>query len=138
MSERRPETGPRRPARRRFLQAGGAIALASLGGLAGTILDLGGAGEPEPLACQLASLFRSPRKARALGRRYLALRPEAADRSALRARLGLADGSVAGASLRTRLAELRRRDFAQNRVVAIDGWILAQCEAELCALLSLG
>jgi hypothetical protein len=125
-------------ARRRFLQASGGLVLACASGLAGALFDGEAADAGRSSDQGLSELFRSPRKARALGERYLALHPEAAGRAALAARLGLDAAPISRASLRERLASLRERDFAQRRIVAIDGWILARSEAEICALLSLG
>lgn len=112
--------------------------LACSSGLAAALFDAGAADAGRSPDRRLGELFRSPRKARALGARYLALHPEAADRVALASRLGLDGAPIRLAELRARLASLRERDFAQHRIVSIDGWILARSEAEICALLSLG
>ncbi len=138
MSGRRAVPGPAEAARRRFLKAVGALVLLGSSGFGDSFLALGAMGQGKTLRRSLAEMFRSPRKARVLGERYLAMRPEAADRSELLSRLGFCDTPVSAASLRAQLASLRERDFAQNRIVAIDGWVLAQSEADLCALLSLG
>lgn len=107
-------------------------------GFAAALANLGPAREGQTLRGCLDGCFRSPRKARALGERYLAQNPQAADRRALRARLGLDGAPVSPTSLRARIANLRQRDFEQARIVEVDGWVVAQSEAEICALLSLG
>ncbi len=40
-------------------------------------------------------------------------------------------------ALQTHLAEAIKADFAAERVVEVDGWVLAQTEAQLCALTAL-
>ena len=132
--------GIARRERRRFLQAGAAFALLGwLDALAPLRAFAGPRAERAPeLARELAALFRSPEPARALGRRILALHPEAGDARRLRARLGAAAAAGDAGALRERFAELRSRDFARARIVRVDGWVLARCEAEVCALLGRG
>ena len=100
----------------------------------------GGAG----VADRLVAVLRRPASAGAVGRAYLADRPGEADRDWLAARLGAdlrgrdCDPSCSDrARLRAGLARQLRADFAQSRVVRVDGWVLSVTEARLCALAAL-
>jgi hypothetical protein len=75
--------------------------------------------------------------AAAVGRAYLDACPEEADPGRLEALLTgeLREGSLD--SVRRRLANRRRGDFARGDVVVVRGWVLARSEARLCALISL-
>jgi hypothetical protein len=121
--------------RRWFLTACGALAVLSYEGLAHFLV--GAPAAEQAVERVLADMFRSPQKARALGKTYLASSPEGADPDTLRARFAAAGSPVTPASFRLYFSNLRRQDFASNRIVVIDGWVLARSEAELCALLSL-
>ena len=93
----------------------------------------------------LTACFHDPTSARAVGRAYLAAVPEEAsvqalvgrligETSAVSAPLPLADREALRAAMRSRI----RRDFAEGRVVTVDGWFLSQTEARLCALTACG
>lgn len=114
-----------RPMRRRS-------ALAALGAavLAAALPVAGGIGQRESPAAILAS----PRAARRIGRRYLAIAPGEADPVRLAATLPALRDPVAQ---RRALDAARRRDFAAGDTVILDGWILARSEARLCALAAL-
>ena len=88
---------------------------------------------------ELARLFSTPQHAIDIGRRYLQLNPEKADRRALLNDL-FGRSSISSKS-RSSLAGLvsgwQERDFRDGVVVVLDGWILARAEASLCALLYL-
>ena len=88
---------------------------------------------------ELARLFSTPQHAIDIGRRYLQLNPEKADRRALLNDL-FGRSSISSKS-RSSLADLvsgwQERDFRDGVVVVLDGWILARAEASLCALLYL-
>jgi hypothetical protein len=101
----------------------------SCGGLAHDAWSSG----PAPLDALLAD----PAAARTLGRRVLAQVPGCALAAAATAR-ELA--TVAGGSPARLHEELARRvgaDFAGDRVLVVDGWVLARSEALLCAALAL-
>jgi len=72
-----------------------------------------------------------------IGQRYLAsaeIEGQSLSRS-LRFVQGLgAAGAAQGNVDRDRIAARIRRDFEQDRVAVVDGWILARTEAELCAI----
>jgi hypothetical protein len=129
-----------RRSRRRFLRV-------ALLGAATSLLDpLRGAWgykaarftSPPELARRLVQSLRDLSSARAVGAAYLQMMPDEADVQALLARL-LEDqpalsGSRSAAATRQLLRRCIRGDFARERVVAVDGWLLAETEARLCAL----
>lgn len=84
---------------------------------------------------ELLTLLGDAEVVREIGRRYREKFPEEDDPDALfdsiRADL------ESGGDFATRLDERIRRDFAEDRTVVVDGWILAVTEARQCALLSL-
>jgi hypothetical protein len=94
--------------------------------------------DPDPLVAALLELVTE--EARDLGRRYLHAYPDTpADRVALGAEL------VAAAArqhwITARIDDRRRwfaervaADFGAGRIVEVDGWVLAESEAKLCAL----
>lgn len=95
-------------------------------------------------ADRLASVLGRPASAAAVGRAYLAGHPGEADRDWLAAQLSadlrLRDCDPArseAARLRAGLSRQLRADFAQSRVVRVDGWVLSVTEARLCALAAL-
>jgi hypothetical protein len=84
-----------------------------------------------------AALVPAGAHVRFVGRRYLALYPDECDGKSLWRQL-TADGRFATAvSFRRHFLRMRGSDFANDRVVSIDGWVLAQSEARLCALVTL-
>jgi hypothetical protein len=84
----------------------------------------------------LELLFADPGAARRLGRRVLQATPACRTAAAGLAReLATAGGSVG--SLRAELARRVRSDFAHDRVMLVDGWVLARSEALACAALAL-
>jgi hypothetical protein len=100
------------------------------------------ADEPESLTAALLELVADEHGARHLGRRYLLARPGVPAGSALAAQIVGADDDVGWlcASVderRRRLAARVADDFAAGRVVELDGWVLAEAEAKLCALAAL-
>lgn len=100
-------------------------------------------GTLSPLSNRLNSLLATKKSARAVGHRYLQLFPHEADahrltrlicRSERRyARLARVDTSA----LRDILARQQKLDFRNRRIVRIDGWILSETEARLCAIAAL-
>lgn len=88
---------------------------------------------------ELARLFSTPQHAIDIGRRYLELNPDKADRRALLNDLfgRSATSSTSRSSLTDLVSRWLERDFRDGVVVVLDGWILARAEASLCALLYL-
>jgi hypothetical protein len=86
------------------------------------------------------ALWRDPRAVRAVGRHYLAMARDEADRARLSGLVfgaaALPDDSFAG--LQRHIATRRARDFAAGDTVMLEGWILTRTEARLCALCTLG
>ena len=98
---------------------------------------------PSPLPGRLSILFTAKESARKVGRRYLQRFPHEADVHRLtllicrserrRARLARVDAPT----MRNILAKQQRQDFRNRRIVAIDGWMLSETEARLCAIAAL-
>ena len=86
------------------------------------------AAKPEPA---LLSLFRDKQAAARLGRAYLEGRPSA-DLASLEW-----PSLPAGGALRRRVARQIRADFAAGRVVCVQGWLLSETEARICAMAAL-
>ncbi|WP_046865779.1 hypothetical protein [Microvirga massiliensis] len=90
----------------------------------------------------LSELFCHHESACAVGREYLRLLP-ASEASAehLLHHLHGADGgpltATNPAKLRVLIREAQRNDFAEGRTVMVDGWVLSETEARLCALAAL-
>ena len=99
--------------------------------------------EREPLPAALLELIDDECSARYLGRRYLYCRGDTCtNRYALAAEIVNRPERdrwiAADVGLRRKLlAERVSSDFAEDRVVTIDGWVLAETEAKLCALAEL-
>lgn len=130
--------------RRRFLTA----ALAGVGLLALRSMPLPGrlapAGTPAFPAARLATLFAHAPSTHAIGRVYLRQVPAEGDVPTL-ARLiaaSLSTGPAAlarmsDAALRHGIAQRIRQDFADGRIVDVDGWLLSVTEARLYAVTTL-
>ena len=98
------------------------------------------------LARQLTTLVPHPESARLIGAAYLAAKPQEADVMTL-IKLLCSDLNGSGlngrpqspprAQLRGQLAARRSDDFSEGRIVRVKGWIIANTEARLCALVSL-
>lgn len=89
-------------------------------------------------ASALRELLSVPDDAVAVGSRFLQLYPSYADRETLWRYLGVpAEFSGSKASLAQRMVEQRDLDYRQGNLVVIDGWVVARCEAAVCALLAL-
>lgn len=92
----------------------------------------------------LLQVFRRPASAVAIGRRYLASLEGKVDADRLWAEVGdriagalPADGTDRAAAIAVSVCAAVRADFAAERLVAVDGWLLADIEAKLCALCAL-
>lgn len=75
----------------------------------------------------------------AIGARYREASPSESDPEALRAAIAVttAQSRPAGDYGQPDLSALIARDFAEERAVIIDGWVLSITEARQCALFSL-
>lgn len=101
---------------------------AALGPQAASALPL-----PSP-ARRLTGLLADMASARQIGRAYLQGTPGDADRDCLTAQLvARLEGDVS----RETLVACCRADFADGRTVMVNGWMLSQTEARLCALAAL-
>ena len=82
---------------------------------------------------RIAALFSDTESARAVGLGYLATHADIAFGAVNRVENFFASG------LRDQewLTRQRRENFTHGRTVTVDGWVLARCEADLCAALVL-
>ncbi len=80
-----------------------------------------------------AEFFSDLGALRRLGALYLAAHPEERSRAGLSRLLIAGDEGTIPARLRSAVA----RDWSNNHVAVVDGWLLARAEARLCAVLHL-
>jgi hypothetical protein len=96
---------------------------------------------PVHRAARLAGLLADPESAAAVGRAYLDSVPGEADSRLLVRRLSASLGArgrpVDDDELRRQLAWRIDRDFADERVATVQGWVLSVTELRLCALCAL-
>jgi hypothetical protein len=95
----------------------------------------------DPLATlarpRLLDVLRNQRIVRELGRRYRVLVPAENDPRALAGAI-LTDANTATPEmLAHRVNERVQRDFAEDRTITVDGWVLSLTEARQCALYSM-
>lgn len=116
-----------------------ALAASPVGWLVGMQLARAQIPSRAALTERLTGLFRSVDQMRRIGRAFLWQRAPAPTRDALVD--ALVPPAAHAAALRAERWELRRAvrdaveaDFAAVRLVSIGGWMLAESEAELCAL----
>ena len=129
--------------RRTFVKGAGKAA--ALGLAAPTLLSaLAGCGPDASLGMELSGFYSDPEAAAEVGRAYLKVKPEEADRDLLLERMADEDldrwedlARRNPEALREAVRARHRSDFAENRVVRLHGWILSQTEVRLCALLAL-
>jgi hypothetical protein len=109
-----------------------------LGAAAAALAPGGAAASSSHGAYELVACFNHRESANVVGRACLAGLAEAADAESLaEAILGGWRGADSGETL---AAFVRRRldaDFAHGALVRVDGWMLAETEAQLCALAAL-
>lgn len=90
------------------------------------------------LPIQLTTLLSNRQSAAALGRAYLAAYPHEQQVAALLNQIATSaaarDTAWPGQSLRDLLGQMLTDDFAADRVVILQGWVLSVTEARLCAL----
>ncbi len=123
----------------------------SLGGACAVFLQFGrlrmahaGLPQQDLLRARLSGLLRHTDSARIVGREYLHRYPQEATVSVL-LDLIAADGAGGQAALskgpddelRALLDHKMRQDFADEKVVQLQGWVLSVTEARLCALTAL-
>jgi hypothetical protein len=94
--------------------------------------------EASDLTKEMVRIFRDyPSCGLAIGRGYLAAVPSEASEAELTS-LIIGDGTKLGPlGLKEWLDSRIRKDFDEDRVVSIGGWILSATEARLCALVTL-
>ncbi len=100
---------------------------------------------PDPktatIAARVGEIFQNPDGARTIGRAYLAIcSPRPLKRSLLAdltMRLGRDLHAVDSETLGRRLAIQVRKDMAGDRTIVVNGWVLAETEARVCALLAM-
>lgn len=112
--------------------------LVRLLGLTGLALAVGpvpalALARPSP-AARLTRLLGDPESAREIGRAYLQTAPGDGNRERLTTQLA----ARLDRPTRDTLAASCREDFARGRTVMVNGWVLAETEARLCALAALG
>jgi len=129
--------------RRALLRAMAALGASGLARGAG--LALPGCGRDDALLRALRDFFADREAARAVGAEILALDPELSSPRVLVDRIVRRRGPEWSALAERdpeRLAEAlraqHRADFADDRVVAVRGWVLSQTEACLLAFAALG
>lgn len=98
----------------------------------------------DPLSSQLANFFRDKESARAVGLEYLRMAPTEADVRQLTKLICSCwqeqFDELARADMRkikNVLVNQQREDFEKGRVINLQGWILSETEARLCALTAL-
>jgi hypothetical protein len=112
------------------------------------LLSKGAAPAPAPrddarkAARAALGVFETRDCAAAIGAAYLRSRPAEGDLVTLLERIRPEGWRAllhdrAASEWRGEFARLNREDFAHGRVVAVEGWVLAQTEARLCALAAL-
>jgi hypothetical protein len=103
------------------------------------VLSGSGAADAAPLSPTLAGLFTDRCSAEAVGAAYLRSVDDAEARPEWLVRSILGDGpaTMDQAELKRVIGTRIRRDFTENAVVMVDGWMLSRTEARLCALIAL-
>jgi len=125
--------------RRTFLTAAAAGAAAVIGGVGGAVtgwrpwrvlVEF----DPVARAAPFVALFTRPDSAAAIGRAYLEVAPDEGDVHHLTSTLR---SHLPAGPLRAAVAQRVHDDFDSQRVVTVDGWVLSQTEARLCAIAAL-
>lgn len=130
---------PQQPSRRTLLVAGATL-LAGAGFFAARLFR-SGAGSRARDADRLLAFFAEPERIRALGESYLKAHPEEADRerliSLLLDEIGEVSDLDSDEQLRERVGAAVHDDFAAERTVRVEGWIVSRTEARLTALVAM-
>ena len=130
--------------RRTLLRIFASLIVLEASGPAGKLIGRNFPASSDSLASSLAGLFSHKRSAEVVGREYLRRAPAEADVRRLvhlifpfpeeqHAKLAKAGPE----RLRSLILSQQRRDFELNRIVKVQGWMLSQAEARLCALATL-
>jgi hypothetical protein len=101
--------------------------------------------EALPLESSLLSIFPSPASAKAVGKAYLHSLGMAADHQALKQQWIQQDALFEHIEIRSPLPVLRqslrqslslriKQDFEAGRTVSVQGWVLSETEARVCAM----
>jgi hypothetical protein len=93
--------------------------------------------DKETLESVLAKLFVDRDGACAVGYSYLALFPETARGALVRVRTLFVSRTTGASRFAKALTRRRQEEFARSEIVIIGGWVLARCEADMCAALAL-
>jgi len=118
-----------KPTRRRFIQAGAALAASGL-----TARNApAGAGQPGTRAERLLAVLGDREAAARIGRARLAAAPDEGDLDLVLRLLDVPEGVDAARVLEAR----RRADFRDGRTVRVEGWVLSRTETRLCVLAAL-
>ncbi len=105
----------------------------SIGGLAYIALPA------SPLiADQLSDLFTDREASVAVGAAFLRQRPELAVQSRLLEQLELPEDLSNEERVAAIIGRRINSDFERNRVLVLNGWLLAESEAAICGLMALG
>jgi len=93
--------------------------------------------DTDKLERNLAKLFADREGPLAVGYAYLAMFPEIADAALECARTLLGPHIRGSTAFAEGLTRRRQEEFARSETVVIGGWVLARCEANMCAALVL-
>lgn len=117
--------------RRQFMQAALSVACTIS---VGQFVIVPSSPTQHPLLPHLAALLPHQQSARLIGQHYLQHHPQEAQVAHLLAALVPASTPMELAALRQHMASQISTDFATDRVVKLQGWVLSCTEARLCAL----
>lgn len=125
---------PLQVSRRRFIQLALGVGLTGvIGARPVTLPDHA----QHPLITQLATLLPHQQSARLIGQRYLQRYPQEAELRLLLTTITATLDITDPTSLPQQLAQQISADFAAEKTVKVQGWVLAHTEARLCALAAL-
>jgi hypothetical protein len=85
-----------------------------------------------------ASCLTDPASARTVGAAYLSKHPEHASRTVLLRFLALPDDALTAPQIAAAIERRIQSDFACQRTVVLERWLLARTEAAICGLVALG
>ena len=135
--------------KRYILRLGTALAVSLGAGRAYTLVGASAETRRSAAVRHLLGVFSRPESAAVVGRRYLERYPAEADPvrllAAIEGRLRRAAGPpslppldrIGNARLARHIAAAVSRDFEDGRIAEVEGWLLAETEARLCALAAL-
>ncbi|MCI0561766.1 MAG: hypothetical protein MN733_25040 [Nitrososphaera sp.] len=130
--------------RRRFLRSLILLSIVGLTRSSSVLRVLDHSAIPISVSVNLTNVFSHKKSARMVGLEYLRSVPGEADINLLvklicsfKAERYTMITKANAEELRRLLLKQFRKDFAQSRVVKVQGWILSETEARLCALAAL-